>query len=340
MSDPRRARLLGYFGTVALLNALGWGTLVLLVGPHRPAMLGLGVLAFSFGLRHAFDADHIAAIDNTTRKLLQEGGPADGVGFYFSLGHSTVVFLLAGALAVAARLVATRMPALEHVGGVVGTAVSGAFLYLIAALNLAVLVDIWRVFRRMRTPEGGEADLERHLLQRGLMSRVLGRFATLVRRPADMYPVGVLFGLGFDTASEVALLALSAGAASQHLPFYAILCLPLLFAAGMSLMDTADGAFMAQAYGWAFGTPVRKAYYNLTVTGLSVAIALVVGSVEVAQVVAGETGLSGGLWTVLRRLDFEVLGYIIVGLFLATWAVSYAVWKVGRVEKRWRGTPT
>jgi high-affinity nickel-transport protein len=342
MPAARRARLFGYFGTVGLLHAAGWTVLLGLLVPRHPAMLGLGVLAFSFGLRHAFDADHIAAIDNVTRRLLQDEEPAEGTGFYFSLGHSTIVFLLAAALALGARAVAARIPGLERAGGVAGTAVSGAFLYLIAGLNAAVLLDLWGLFRRMRPGAAGagpaaEAELEGHLLRRGLMNRLLGRFAALVRRPRDMYPVGVLFGLGFDTASEVALLAISAGAASRHLPFWGVLCLPVLFAAGMSLMDTADGVFMTSAYGWAFATPVRRAYYNLTVTGLSVAVAALVGTVEVAQVVAGRAGLAGPFWTGLQNLDFARLGYVVVALFACTWAASYAIWKVARVEERWRG---
>jgi len=331
---PRRLGV--YLGIVALLNLVGWGSLLLGGGGRHAGMLGLGVLAFTFGLRHAFDADHISAIDNTTRRLLQEDRPAEGTGFYFSLGHSTVVALLVLALAVAARAVAAHIPGLERVGGVVGTGVSGTFLYLIALLNLAVLADIFRAFRDLRRGELDEAALEARLSSRGLMSRVLGGMLRAIDSAPRMYPVGVLFGLGFDTASEVALLAISAGAASRHLPLYSVMDLPVLFAAGMALTDTLDGAFMCRAYGWAFSSPVRKIYYNLTVTGLSVLVALLVGTVEIVQVVAGGLHWNAGFWGFVQRVDFGTLGYAIVGLFALTWALSYAVWKVGRVEERWR----
>ncbi len=326
-----------FFGIILLMNLTGWGALLLGIAPRFPAMLGLGVLAFTFGLRHAFDADHISAIDNTTRSLLQKERPAEGVGFYFSLGHSTVVTGLALGLAIAARAVAGRLPALQAVGGTVATGVSATFLYMIAILNLVILVDIVRIFRRMRStdPAAGTADLERQLQKRGLMSRLLGGLYRLVDSAPRMYPVGVLFGVGFDTASEVALLAISASAASRHLPIYAVMDLPLLFAGGMALMDTADGAFMSRAYSWAFASPVRKVYYNLTVTGLSVLVALLVGSVEIIQVVAGELHWDAGFWALVQNLNFETLGYVIVGLFALTWACAYTAWKVGRVEERW-----
>jgi nickel/cobalt transporter (NiCoT) family protein len=321
-------RLSGFAGAVALLHVLGWG-LFAWYSTSNPALAGLGVLAYTFGLRHAFDADHIAAIDNTTRKFLQEGKRSLGVGFFFSLGHSSVVFALASTLAVAAATVKAKIPAFQSWGAYVGTGVSGMFLLLIGALNLAVLLDIGRIFREMRRGGLDEARLEERLLDRGLMSRgLLRRLGGRVRSSWHMYPLGVLFGLGFDTATEVGLLGLSAGAATHRVPFLAVISLPLLFAAGMSLMDTADGAFMAHAYGWAFSNPVRKVYYNLTVTTLSVAVALGIGGVELLQVAARTT------W-----VDFNTLGYGIAAAFVLTWAGSAVIWKTGRIEERWSYSP-
>jgi high-affinity nickel-transport protein len=318
-------RLSGFGGAVALLHVAGWG-LFAWYSHTNPALAGLGTLAYTFGLRHAFDADHIAAIDNTTRKFLQEGKRPLGVGFFFSLGHSTIVFSLATGLAVAAATVKSRIPTFRDWGGYVGASVSGTFLWVIGVLNLLVLIDIVRIFREMRRGRYDEAELEERLLERGLMNRLfVGRLARRIHSSWQMYPLGVLFGLGFDTATEVGLLALAAGVATDHVPFLAILSLPLLFGAGMSLMDTADGAFMSHAYGWAFSNPVRKVYYNITVTSLSVLVALVVGSVELIQVTTGR----------LETLDLGVLGYGIVGLFLLTWAVSLTIWKTWRIEERW-----
>jgi nickel/cobalt transporter (NiCoT) family protein len=328
LSRAEWARLSGFGGAVALLHIAGWG-LFLFFARSNPALAGLGTLAYTFGLRHAFDADHIAAIDNTTRKFLQEEKRPLGVGFFFSLGHSSVVLALTASLAFGAASVKARIPSFQHWGGYVGAGVSGTFLWIIGILNLLVLLDIVRVFREMRTGSLDEERLEQRLLDRGLMSRLfIGRAAKRIRESWHMYPLGVLFGLGFDTATEVGLLAISAGIATNHVPYLAVLSLPLLFAAGMSLMDTADGAFMSHAYTWAFSNPVRKVYYNLTVTTLSVVVALGVGSVELLQVL-GTPGL---------QVDFNLLGYGIVGLFVATWAASAVVWKVGRVEERWRST--
>jgi high-affinity nickel-transport protein len=317
-------RLSGFAGAVALLHVLGWG-LFAYYSASNPALAGLGVLAYTFGLRHAFDADHIAAIDNTTRAFLQRGKRPLGIGFFFSLGHSSVVFALATGLAVAAATVKEKIPSFQTWGGYVGAGVSGVFLLAIGLLNLLVLVDIGRIFRDMRRGSLDEERLEERLMDRGLMSRgLLRRLGDRITSSWHMYPLGVLFGLGFDTATEVGLLALSAGAATHHVPFLAIISLPLLFAAGMSLMDTADGAFMAHAYGWAFASPVRKVYYNLTVTTLSVTVALGIGLIELLQVAARST------W-----LDFNTLGYAMVGLFVLTWAVSGVIWKTRRIEERW-----
>jgi high-affinity nickel-transport protein len=328
-------RLSGFAGGVALLHVLGWG-LFLWYSRSNPALAGLGTLAYTFGLRHAFDADHIAAIDNTTRKFLQEGKRSLGVGFFFSLGHSTIVFALAAGLAVAAHTVDSTIPAFQDYGSSIGASVSGTFLWLIGILNLLVLLDILRIFRDMRRGSYDRERLEQRLLDRGFMNRFfLGRFARRIRASWQMYPLGLLFGLGFDTATEVGLLALAAGVATHHVPVLAVLSLPLLFAAGMSLMDTADGAFMSQAYGWAFSNPVRKVYYNITVTSLSVTVALLIGTIELLQVAATKLSLESGFWAFLTGLDFGRLGYGIVGLFVLTWVVSLAVWKLRRIEERW-----
>jgi nickel/cobalt transporter (NiCoT) family protein len=319
-------RLSGFAAAVAALHVLGW-SLFVYYSREYPALAGLGTLAYVFGLRHAFDADHIAAIDNTTRKLLQQGKRPLGVGFFFSLGHSTIVFSLAGGLALATRTVDSLIPAFQHYGGYVGAGVSGTFLWIIGVLNLIVLVDIVRIFIELKHGQYDRERLEQRLLDRGFMNRFfLARFFRLIEKSWQMYPLGILFGLGFDTATEVGLLAIAAGVAAHQIPILAVLSLPILFAAGMSMMDTADGAFMSQAYGWAFSNPVRKVYYNITVTSLSVTVALVVGSIELLQVLAG--------WP--AGLDFEKLGYGIVVLFVLTWAASVAIWKGRRIEERWQ----
>jgi nickel/cobalt transporter (NiCoT) family protein len=317
-------RLAPFAGAVALLHLAGWGLLAW-YARGNPALVGLGTLAYTFGLRHAFDADHIAAIDNTTRKLLQDGKRPLGAGFFFSLGHSSVVFALAAGIGVAAGAVKAKLPSFRHWGGPVGTGVSGTFLLAIGILNLLVLVDVLGIFRDIRRGGVDEERLEARLLDRGLMSRgVLRRVGGWIRSSWQMLPLGALFGLGFDTATEVGLLALSAGAAGRHLPFAAVVSLPLLFAAGMALLDTADGAFMCEAYGWAFASPVRKVYYNITVTLLSVAVALGVGGLELLQVAVHAA------W-----LDLNTVGYAVAGLFVATWAGSAVVWKTRRIEERW-----
>jgi high-affinity nickel-transport protein len=333
--DPAERRRLAGLGTaIGGLHLAGWG-LVALYAPSHPVLGGLAVLAYTFGLRHAFDADHISAIDNTTRKLLADGGRPLAVGFFFSLGHSTIVFVLSLGLAVAVGAVHSALPTLQAYGGSVGAAVSGVFLWTIAGLNLVVLMGILRVWRDMRSGTFDEAALEARLLERGFMSRIFKRPLALVRSSTHMYPLGVLFGLGFDTASEVGLLVITAGAASGRIPPAATLALPILFAAGMSLMDTADGVFMSKAYHWAFAGPVRKIYYNVTVTSLSVAVALVIGTVELGQVLSSHLGWTGGFWAWLRGLDFGTLGYAIVGLFVVTWLLAVAVWRWRRLEERW-----
>lgn len=335
LTGPEWARLGGFAGGVLFLTVLGWA-LFLSYAQHDPALAGLGTLAYTFGLRHAFDADHIAAIDNTTRKLLQDGRRPLGVGFFFSLGHSTIVFGLVAGLAIAAKTVNSRIPTFQDYGGYIGATVSGLFLLLIGLLNLVVLLDILGVFKRMKRGHYDEQALERALLDQGFMSRFfLRRVGDRIDSSWKMYPLGILFGLGFDTATEIGLLAIAAGVATHDVPFLAIISLPILFAAGMSLMDTADGAFMSQAYGWAFSNPIRKVYYNLTVTSLSVAVALVIGTIELLQVLAAKLALDGGFWSLLDALDFGRLGYVVVGLFVVTWALSVIVWKARRLDERW-----
>jgi high-affinity nickel-transport protein len=342
-AEWRRAAALA--AAITGLHVLGFFLLFAVVVPHEYAMgsgvftVGVGITAYTLGLRHAFDADHIGAIDNTTRKLMNEGQRPLSVGFFFSLGHSTVVFAL-GVLVVFG--VKGLSGALEDDGstlhaatGLVGPVVSGTFLFLIGVLNLMILVSILRIFTRMRRGHFDERELEEQLNARGVMNRFYGRATRAVRKPWHMYPLGCLFGLGFDTATEVGLLVLAGGAAAGGLPWYAILCLPVLFAAGMSLLDTIDGAFMNFAYGWAFSKPVRKIYYNITITALSVAVALVIGTIELLAVLSEKLSLTGGPWDVVAGIDLNAIGYIIVGLFVLTWAVALAVWHFGHIEERW-----
>ncbi|GAB2871623.1 HoxN/HupN/NixA family nickel/cobalt transporter [Streptomyces deserti] len=332
-------------GFILALHVIGWVTLVAVVVPehHRIGaqsfVIGIGVTAYTLGMRHAFDADHIAAIDNTTRKLMGEGQRPLSVGFWFSLGHSSVVLALALLLSLGVKALAGPVrddgSSLHDITGLIGTAVSGTFLYAIAAVNLVILAGIWQVFRRMRSGAFDEAALEEQLTSRGFMNRLLGRVTRSVAKPWQMYPLGLLFGLGFDTATEIALLVLAGSGAASGLPWYAILCLPVLFAAGMCLLDTIDGTFMNFAYGWAFSQPVRKVYYNLTITGLSVAVALLIGTVELLGLLAEKLGLHGAFWDWISGIDLNTLGYAVVALFFATWAVALLVWKAGRIEDRW-----
>ena len=344
LTTPEWRRVGGMLGTVLTLNLIGWGTVVVAVLPRHSPLLGLGaaITAYTLGMRHAFDADHISAIDNTTRKLMSEGKRPLSVGFFFSLGHSSIVFVLGVGMTVAAKAVIGEVSSshaiLQSFGGLIGTLVSGSFLYLIAALNLVILVGIIRVFREMRRGRYSDSELEQQLNSRGLMFRFFGGMMKAITSPWQMYPVGVLFGLGFDTATEVALLAATAGAASMSLPWYAVLCLPVLFAAGMTVFDTIDGSFMNFAYGWAFAKPVRKVYYNITITGLSVAVALLIGSIELFGLLASELHLSGTLWSYVSSFNINQAGLIIVGLFVLTWSVAISVWRFGNVERRWQAS--
>jgi len=334
-----RRRLAGFFGGVGLLHVAGWG-LLFAAAAGQPTILALGGLAYTFGLRHAFDADHISAIDNTTRKLLQDGRKPVGVGFFFSLGHSTVVFIIAAALGLTVKWIVEGVAGnggqLRTVGGMLGTVVSGGFLVLIGVLNLVILLDIVRVYRKLKAGGYDDKSLELDLTAGGVMSRIFGRLFRVIRHSWQMYPVGFLFGLGFDTASEVAILAISAGAAAKGLPFVAVIALPLIFAAGMSLMDTADGAFMAKAYSWAFTSPIRKVFYNLTMTSLSVFVALFIGGMELMQALIRAFGLKGGVFGAIAGFDLiGRAGYFIVAAFVVAWAAALLIYKARRIDERW-----
>ncbi|MDP9318761.1 MAG: HoxN/HupN/NixA family nickel/cobalt transporter [Actinomycetota bacterium] len=345
--SPREwASISGMALFILVLHIVGWGVLIAIVAPENLHVsstqvfgVGLGVTAYTLGMRHAFDADHIAAIDNTTRKLMGEGKRPLSVGFWFSLGHSSIVFGLCVLLAAGVRALAGQVQADSstlHSGlGLIGTSVSGVFLYIIGTLNLVVLVGIVKVFRAMRQGAYDEAALEDQLNNRGFMNRILGGATKAVTRPWQMYPVGLLFGLGFDTATEVSLLVLAGGAAAFALPWYAILTLPILFAAGMSLLDSIDGCFMNFAYGWAFSKPVRKVYYNITITGLSVAVALIIGTVELMSILVDRLAITSGPLASVGSLDLNHVGYAIVAMLVLTWVVALAVWRFGRIEEKW-----
>ena len=336
------------YGFILMLHLVGFGVLLLLVVPQAYDLggttgvygVGIGALAYTFGLRHAFDADHIAAVDNTTRKLLADGDRRPlSVGFWFSLGHSTVVLGLAFLLSAGVKALAGQVQdggsRLHSVTGVIGASVSGIFLWILGVLNLVVLIGIIRVFNKMRHGAYDEKELEDQLNKRGFLNRFLGGLTKSVDKPWHIYPIGVLFGLGFDTATEVGLLVLAGGAAAFSLPFYAILVLPILFAAGMCLMDTSAGVFMNAAYGWAFAKPVRKVFYNITITSLSVAIALLIGSIELVGVLVHQVHIESGPLLAISGLPLDYAGYVIVLLFVLVWLTALIVWKYGQIENRW-----
>jgi nickel/cobalt transporter (NiCoT) family protein len=340
-------RVGGMVAVVAALHVIGFGIFFAFVVPQHYKGLGIGVslTAYTLGLRHAFDADHISAIDNTTRKLMNERRGKEGskrplsVGYYFSLGHSTIVIAIGAGIVIAEKAVygavSNNSSGLEQFGGVFGTIVSATFLYLIALLNIVILAGIVKVFRAMRNGTYDEAELERQLQNRGLMYRFFGKWMKSITKEWQMYPVGVVFGMGFDTATEVALLATTALLATQVLPWYSIMCLPILFTAGMAMMDTLDGCFMNGAYGWAFFNPVRKVYYNLAITGLSVAICFFIGTIEIFGLLPMELHIHGAFWNFMENFNINTAGFVIVGMFVLTWAVALCIWKYGRVEEKW-----
>ena len=334
-------------GVIFLLNASGWAIFIRIVLPHHfhyeklGVGLGVAITAWTLGLRHAFDADHISAIDNVTRKLMADGQRPLATGFFFALGHSTVIVGVGAGISVAARAVfgAVVNPgsAYETLGGMVGTVLAASFLYLIAALNLVVLTGIARVFRDMRRGRYSEQELEQQLQARGLMYRFFGPLTRSVNHTWQMFFVGLVFGIGFDTATEVVLLTATVYAATSGLPFYAVLALPLLFAGGMTLFDTLDGCFMNFAYGWAFARPVRKVYYNLVITGLSIAAAFLIGTVEILGILTSELRLHGPFWNFMANFNVNRAGFTIAGLFVVVWIGAAAVWRFGNIESRWDG---
>jgi nickel/cobalt transporter (NiCoT) family protein len=349
MTPAERRRVSLMYASILALHVIGFVIFIAFVVPAHYKGLGIGVsvLAYTLGLRHAFDADHIAVIDNTTRKEMNErqgtGRPRPFCfGYFFSLGHSTVVVAMGVAIVVAEKVVFSQIlhgnSALQHVGTLVGTLVSAGFLFLIGTLNLVILGGIVRVFRSMRRGEYDEAELDRQLDSRGFFYRFFGRWMRAISKEWQLYPVGFLFGLGFDTTTEVLLLGTTAFLALQHIPWYAICCLPVLFTAGMALMDTTDCIFMNLAYGWAFFNPVRKVYYNLAITGLSVSICFLVGGIETLGLISTEVkGLSqaGGFWAFMRGFNINVAGFAIVGLFVLTWVAAMLIWRFGRIEEKW-----
>lgn len=327
-----KKKIIGIFSFLLVVNVLLW-IVVVYASRQYITLLSFALLAYGFGLRHAVDADHISAIDNTTRKLMQEGKRPVGVGFFFSLGHSTIVICLCLLLSIATAYMQKYLPDLQAIGSIVGTSISCLFLYLIAAINILVLWDIYKAFCGVTKGEGyNEQQIEEFLNQRGLLGRFFKPLLNVVKNSWNMYPIGVLFGLGFDTASEVAILAISATTATSGMPIYYVMLLPLMFTAGMCLIDTADGVLMLGAYGWAFIKPVRKLYYNLNITLISVFVAIVVGTIEFLQVISTEMSLTGGIWNFVGNVSFEDLGYIIIGVFVLSWLLSTAIYKLKDYE--------
>ncbi|UDI77934.1 HoxN/HupN/NixA family nickel/cobalt transporter [Staphylococcus taiwanensis] len=324
---------LPYILIVILLHIVGFT--FLWVADSNHILFGMGLLAYTLGLRHAFDADHIAAIDNTVRKLLQQRRDPVGVGFYFSIGHSTVVFLMSVFLGISVKWAKDALPHFQDIGGIIGTLVSGFFLVLIGILNLFILISLIKLFLQLRYQNMPEEKLNDLLEARGFISRMVGPYFKFISRSWHVLPLGFLFGLGFDTASEISLLALSSGASQQAISFLGILSLPILFAAGMSLLDTLDGIIMKSAYNWAFFNPIRKIYYNITITTISVVAALIIGCIELLQIMADKLHLNGSFWAFVQDIQFDYLGYVLVALFLVTWLISTLIWKIGKFEHRW-----
>jgi len=332
LSRDEKARVVGLYVALAIVTAVGFAA-SFEIGRAAVVLAGLGLISFVLGLRHGVDADHIAAIDNTTRKLLQEEKRPLTVGTWFSLGHSTVVVGLIVAFVVASRAITSSVPTLQADGDVLGTLVSGGFLWIVGLMNAVLVAGVYRVFRNMREGKLDQAGLDWLAERRGFMNRYFHRLFKLVTEPWQIYPVGVLFGLGFDTATEVALIAMSVGVGiSVSVPLYYVLVLPLMFTCGMVLVDTTDGVAMRMAYGWAFIDPLRKVYYNLTVTVISVTVAWALGSMELLHVLSAELGLSGWFWSGLASLDFETTGCIVVAIFVASWVISLAYWRL-RLER-------
>jgi len=333
VSRTEKARIASVYSAIAAVTVLSM-TAAAVLGRISPVLNGLGIVAYVLGLRHGVDADHIAAIDNTTRKLMQQGKPRFTVGNWFSLGHSTIVVGLIAVVVFVTRSVIGQIPALQSVGDIVGTLVSGAFLFIIGFINLLIVFGVYRLFKQAKSGAMKEEQLEEYMQKRGFLNRLFRPLFRFVNDAWQIYPIGVLFGLGFDTATEVALIAISVGVgASSTIPLWQILVLPLLFTCGMVLTDTTDGVTMRFAYGWAFLTPLKKIYYNLAVTVMSVLVAFVIGGIELAQVLGTELKLSSGFWIWLENLDFETMGFAIVVIFVITWASAYGVWRYKKYDQ-------
>ncbi len=332
ISREEKLKILGIYAPIVGATVFGF-VASSVVGNMSVVLAGLGIVAYVFGLRHGVDADHLAAIDNTTRKLMQEGKKPLTVGTWFSLGHSTIVVGLIVALVVSTRAISGSIPLLQSSGAIIGTAISGTFLWLLGLVNIVIVLGIYRIYTQLRNGELNQIQLEELLNKRGFLNRYFSPLFKIVKKPWHIYPIGVLFGLGFDTASEIALIAISVGVGvSSSVPLWMILVLPFMFTCGMVLVDTTDAVAMRMAYGWAFLKPIRKIYYNLTITAISVLVAFVIGGVEVLQVLSGELKLSGAFWNWLNALNFETLGYGIVAIFILSWVASMAIYKFRRLE--------
>ena len=324
---------LPYVSIVCLLHIIGFVCLWI-AAKDAHILLGMGLLAYTLGLRHAFDADHIAAIDNTVRKLLQQRKDPAGVGFYFSIGHSTVVFIMAVLLGISVHWAKSQLPHFQEIGGTIGTIVSGVFLLLIGILNLIILVSLVKLFTKLKEQKVSHQELDQLLDSRGFFTRFIGPYFKLINQSWHVLPLGFLFGLGFDTASEIALLALSSGASQHAISFIGIISLPILFAAGMSLLDTLDGILMKSAYNWAFLNPVRKIYYNITITAVSVIAALIIGMIELLQIMGDKFHFQGAFWQLVQSMKFDYIGYILVAIFILTWFISTLIWKLNHFDEK------
>lgn len=333
LSRQEKIKIVTLFAPIFVATIFGFAASAI-IGKMSIVLAGLGLVAYIFGLRHGVDADHIAAIDNTTRKLMQEGERPLTVGTWFSLGHSTVVVGMILALVISTRAVAGAIPALQSAGAIVGTTLSGTFLWLIGLVNVVIVLGIYEIYKKMRGGRINADQLEELLNKRGFLNRYFSPLFKTIRKPWQIYPIGVLFGLGFDTASEIALIAISVGVGvSASVPLWMILVLPFMFTAGMVIVDTIDGVTMRMAYGWAYLKPIRKIYYNLTITIISILVAFLIGTVELLQVLSGELDLNGGFWTWMNGFDFETLGYWIIAIFVVSWLASLVVYKYKRIDE-------
>ena len=336
-----RGKLFGIYAILVIANLLAWAWAFIAFRAH-PVLLGTAFLAYTFGLRHAVDADHIAAIDNVTRKLMQSGKRPVSVGFFFALGHSTIVVLASLGVAATTAMLQYHFAGLRDVGGLIGTGISALFLFAVALANIVILGGVYRTFQRVR--RGGsyvEEDFDQLLAQRGLLARLYRPVFRFVTRSWHMYPLGILFGLGFETATEIAILDISAAEVSRGLSAWSVMVFPALFTAGMSLVDTTDGVLMLGAYGWAFARPIRKLYYNLTITSVSVLVALIVGGIEVLGLIGGQLGLDGPFWGFVGALNdnFGTLGYLIIAIFALSWIVSAVIYRIRRYDAIEVGDP-